>query len=534
MNYKRYLFLILLIITTFFVHLSALPSDIMEERNLVTAREMADDGHWMIPTMNGELRLEKPPLPTWVAGVVECVAPDNIAAQRSMAGVMGTIAIVFFFLIIRDVSGGNTHIGLLACAVLMTMYQTVLMGRTATWDIYCHAFMLGAIYFLGRGLRAPACLQWRWFPWAGLCLGLSFLSKGPVSFYAMLLPVIIAAFGLPSLSAKGKWPAISAMIVIALVVGAWWYVWLLTMHPVEAAAVFHKESGAWSHHNVRPWYYYWRFFLETGIWALPMVASLFIGYWKRNINIPHVYLFAITWTLAALVLLSLMPEKKMRYLLPMMPPCALCVACLLYHWQDAADKVSRILCKVQGSLTVVVAVGIAVAIFFLRPLALWACVILAAALIAIAAYVLVSTIHNRPIGMVCGVALIFMLAECFLLKPVGKMFGNPDEHSIAAVNTMSRLKDVPFYHPEDDPLRIELIYAAHRKIRPINLSDTATIVHRTPFVLVTSGDYQKAITLPAGTKTLPVGSFDDNKHRKSNRHYTDLLTSRAVLVLRDE
>ena len=66
MNYKRYLFLILLIITTFFVHLSALPSDIMEERNLVTAREMADDGHWMIPTMNGELRLEKPPLPTWV------------------------------------------------------------------------------------------------------------------------------------------------------------------------------------------------------------------------------------------------------------------------------------------------------------------------------------------------------------------------------------------------------------------------------------------------------------------------------------
>lgn len=60
MNYKRYLFLILLIITTFFVHFSALPSDIMEERNLVTAREMADDGHWMIPTMNGELRLEKP------------------------------------------------------------------------------------------------------------------------------------------------------------------------------------------------------------------------------------------------------------------------------------------------------------------------------------------------------------------------------------------------------------------------------------------------------------------------------------------
>lgn len=43
---------------------------------------MANDGHWMVPTMNGELRLEKPPLPTWVAGIVECFVPDNIAAQR--------------------------------------------------------------------------------------------------------------------------------------------------------------------------------------------------------------------------------------------------------------------------------------------------------------------------------------------------------------------------------------------------------------------------------------------------------------------
>lgn len=85
--------------------------------------------------------------------------------------------------------------------------------------------------------------------------------------------------------------------------------------------------------------------------------------------------------------------------------CALCVVCLLYHWQDATDKVSRILCKVQGSLTVIVAAGIAVALFFLHPLALWACVILVAALIGIATYVLASTIYNRPIGMVCGVAL---------------------------------------------------------------------------------------------------------------------------------
>lgn len=86
-EYRCSVALLLLVITSFFVNLGALPSDIMEECNLVTAREMADDGHWLVPTMNGELRLDKPPLPTWVAGVVEIVAPGHIAVQRAMAGV---------------------------------------------------------------------------------------------------------------------------------------------------------------------------------------------------------------------------------------------------------------------------------------------------------------------------------------------------------------------------------------------------------------------------------------------------------------
>ena len=93
------------------------------------------------------------------------------------------------------------------------------------------------------------------------------------------------------------------------------------------------------------------------------------------------------------------------------------------------------------------------------------------------------------------------------------------------------LKDVPFYHPVDDTLRIELIYAANRKICPIDLSDIATIVHRIPFVLVTSGDYQKAINMPKRVKAKAIGSFDDNKHRRSNRHYTSGLTSKTVLVV---
>lgn len=50
--------------------------DIMESRNIITAREMVYDGHWMVPTMNGDLRLEKPPLPTWLTAVAELAVPS--------------------------------------------------------------------------------------------------------------------------------------------------------------------------------------------------------------------------------------------------------------------------------------------------------------------------------------------------------------------------------------------------------------------------------------------------------------------------
>lgn len=82
MSIDRWVLLCLVCLTTFFVDNSVLVPDIMESRNIVTAREMVYDGNWIAPTMNGELRLEKPPLPTWLTAVVEMIAPDNLGWQR--------------------------------------------------------------------------------------------------------------------------------------------------------------------------------------------------------------------------------------------------------------------------------------------------------------------------------------------------------------------------------------------------------------------------------------------------------------------
>ena len=48
-------------------HLDIPNVTIMEARNFITAREMVQDNNWLLTTMNGEPRYQKPPLPTWLS-----------------------------------------------------------------------------------------------------------------------------------------------------------------------------------------------------------------------------------------------------------------------------------------------------------------------------------------------------------------------------------------------------------------------------------------------------------------------------------
>ena len=51
------------------VHLDVPNITIMEARNFIASREMIQDNHWLLPTLNGEPRYEKPPLPTWLTAI---------------------------------------------------------------------------------------------------------------------------------------------------------------------------------------------------------------------------------------------------------------------------------------------------------------------------------------------------------------------------------------------------------------------------------------------------------------------------------
>src|SRR5690554_3578339 len=81
-------------------YLHLVPVSIMEARNFITAREMVTDGNWLLTTMNGMPRYEKPPLPTWLSAIAGHLGGlDNLWAMRlpSVMMIMVISVVVFFF-----------------------------------------------------------------------------------------------------------------------------------------------------------------------------------------------------------------------------------------------------------------------------------------------------------------------------------------------------------------------------------------------------------------------------------------------------
>lgn len=539
-NYRWHLPLLLVVfVCCFFINNGAIFADIMESRNIVTAREMVYDHNWLVPTMNGELRLEKPPLPTWIAAIVEAVSPDNLPLQRAMAGCAGILLVLFLYKFATHLTGNRTY-ALVSSLILCTSYNIILMGRTATWDIYCHAFMMVAIYYLYLALRADTC-KWSYFIASGLFMGLSFLSKGPVSFYALLLPFICAYLLTYRSGMKGKWGALALLVFVCLAVSTWWYIYIFFYHPDMASYVLHKESSSWSNRNVRAWYYYWQFFLETGIWSALILTSLAWPYWKKRVESSKEYLFTLGWMLLILFFLSVLPEKKTRYLLPILLPAALTMGHVFTYWirkagQYTFRKSDRIIYRVNTYLIGIAALALPVALYLFMyregRMGTGMFVLLAVLLLAVAAWLLLSAQKMRPFSFLFGVIVLFAVAEIFVMPYVGSFVSNAGAKSISVTRNMEELEPLPFYHDKNKELRIEIVYEAHKKILDLDLTNREEVMKALPFALISQDPAEEAIpdSIRKDLKLRFIGRYDNNTWPKGHKRYNDVFVSNVTIV----
>ena len=306
-------------------NLHVMEVSIMEARNFITAREMITDGHWLLTTMNGEPRYEKPPLPTWLSAISALVFGVKSVFGMRLPAVLLVMLLCTFIFKLSETLGLERSQSIRNAFICATSFYVIGIILEAPWDIFTHGFMMIAIYYLFQ-IFEKLIIRSKHVVLAGLFMGFSFLSKGPISIYALLLPFLLAyGFSYKYSHFKTKIGSILSIIISLLIIGGSWYVAVRSLDPETFHSIAKKETGNWSSYNVRPFYYYWSFFTQSGIWTIPAFVSLLYPYMKSRVSNLKAYKLSFYWTLFAVVLLSIIPEKKSRYLMPVLIPLSITI-----------------------------------------------------------------------------------------------------------------------------------------------------------------------------------------------------------------
>jgi len=336
---EKYPFLTLFIIVMAMLlpHLGHLKVTIMEARNFIAAREMLNEGNWILTTMNGAPRYEKPPLPTWITAAFGFLfGIKSVFALRLPGVIMVWLIGVYSYLFSRKLLADKMH-ALINGFIVITSFYVAGIIIEAPWDIYTHGFMLMAIYYLYllyiRGKLTHLLL-------ATVFVGCSVLSKGPVSMYALLLPFLIAYAVVYKFKNKFLYKSVLVLIFGAVLGGIWFY-YIRVVDTESFLKIAFVETANWTSYNIKPFYYYWSFFIQSGIWAIPAFVGLLYPYLKNRVSNKQAYHLSFLWTIFAVILLSLVPEKKSRYLMPVLIPLAINTGFYIYFVVQNFDKLKK-------------------------------------------------------------------------------------------------------------------------------------------------------------------------------------------------
>jgi 4-amino-4-deoxy-L-arabinose transferase-like glycosyltransferase len=508
----------------------------MEARNFITAREMVSDDSWLLTTMNGEARYEKPPLPTWLAAI-----GGMFFSFKSLIALRIPSAIITFILVLFSYRFGVRFLkdkkqAFINSLILATSFYIIFAGRNGTWDIFAHGFMMIGIYYIFQFFSNDEKI-WRNALVAGTFIGLSFMSKGPVSHFALFLPFIIAYSIVYKYSNfKKKWLPLVGLILVTAIISAWWPYYITMMDGETAKAIAEKETTAWKDRNVRPFYYYWSFFVQSGVWTVVAFVSLLYPYLKTRVENLKAYKFSLFWTLAAVVLLSLIPEKKSRYLLPVLIPLAYTTSFFIMYvfksFQTKMQKFERIPVYLNFGLVGLVGLAFPIAgyIFLKDNLTGFytSFIITCLALVPIGFFIL-KYLYERKIQRVFYLIIFFLMSTITFGFPLANaLLENPKYNSLEDISRKAETEQIPVYMFNiQSP---ELVWDYGGKI-PLLHSHALKVPKETTFkALVMIGGKKSLEKAFPNYKITHLETFDLNPIDNSKGDYKDRLRTDMYLV----
>jgi 4-amino-4-deoxy-L-arabinose transferase-like glycosyltransferase len=290
-----------------------------ELRHAEIAREIAETGRGLVPTLLGREYVDKPPvMHLMIAGLYRLTGRQSLALARlpsAIAAVAGALALYGIGLALAD-----RRIALVAALLLLGTFEYHLMGRVARPDMLFVAAILGACLANAHAMRARD--RWRriaWIALAGGSAGLATITKGPLGTAIPALFTLLAPMGRSDLSrfrlrewalfVGGAVAVVIAWALAAALVGGGDYVRRVIVQP--------DVTGS---NDVQAWYAYLPMFVR-GFLPLTLLLPVVVRGVRRRGWTP-----ALMVSVILLVALSAVPKKRPHYLLPIYPFLALAVA----------------------------------------------------------------------------------------------------------------------------------------------------------------------------------------------------------------
>jgi 4-amino-4-deoxy-L-arabinose transferase-like glycosyltransferase len=292
---------------------------------------------WLVPLIDSQVRIQKPPLPYWVVAATYRLTGTNETAARLGSGILGLLCVPLVYDLARRLLGRRA--GWIAALVWISSYFMADEFRKAMADPYLAFFTLLGFWsyvryrsekrdgsFFSPSVLLAACARWP-IPLFYLAIALGLLAKGPV--LLAHLAIAIAAYHLcfrPALqrpTGPRLLPHLFGLCLLLLITLPWpLYV---VRHVPNAIDLWRYESlGELTGENIekaRPWHFYLPNLFQLSLpWTAFWLAALVHPFLRSRLkHQPLRRYFPLLWYGGTIAFFSFSGVKKNAYLLPMMP-----------------------------------------------------------------------------------------------------------------------------------------------------------------------------------------------------------------------
>lgn len=331
-----------------------------ESRRAEIAREMIATGNWLIPQLEEETILTKPPIFYWSVALCSLTSGVTELTARIPSAVAG-LGIVVFTLLLGCLLF-NTEAGFISAFALLATNFFMHQARYAELECMLTFFVTAALYFFVKGYKNPA-RSTLWYCLFFAMMGLGMMTKGPFAMTFPLIPIIgfLVIYKEKKLLIRRSF--LSGLFFFLIIVLPWPLV-VLKYYPdflklviwetaIRAATGFvHREPFQFYFLEAVKVFFPWVFFLPFSLW---------LAFSKRLVAVRKETAFLLLWFLGNLLFISLLKSKRDYYLFPITPAVALLIGATwlpLWAWikEKAGDK--KVLCQRAAFLAGSVCAGL--------------------------------------------------------------------------------------------------------------------------------------------------------------------------------